>query len=172
MPGVLMCEALAQASALLVARSTPPPPSGTTLVLTGLERVRFRQPVVPGDVLELDVAVIGRGRDAWRFRGRVRVGDVVVAETDFAFAVQAPAAAAIHPTAVIAPGRALGVGVQVGPYAVLGPHVQIGDRTTIGPHAVIDGHTTHRCREPHLPVRERRRRAAGPQVPWRGRAAS
>jgi 3-hydroxymyristoyl/3-hydroxydecanoyl-(acyl carrier protein) dehydratase/acetyltransferase-like isoleucine patch superfamily enzyme len=132
----------AQASALLVARSEPPPPPGTTLALTGLERVRFRQPVVPGDVLEIDVGVLERKADAWRFRGRVRVGTVVVAETDFALAVHVPVATAIHPTAVLAAGAALGIGVVVGPYAVIGPHVQIGDRTTIGPHAVLDGRTT------------------------------
>jgi UDP-N-acetylglucosamine acyltransferase len=142
MPGVLMCEALAQASALLVARSDPPPAAGATLTLTGLERVRFRQPVVPGDVLEIEVGVVERSAEAWRFRGRVRVGDVVVAETDFALGVHVPAATAIHPTAVIAAGAALGIGVAVGPYAVVGPHVQIGDRTTIGPHAVLDGRTT------------------------------
>lgn len=142
MPGVLMCEALAQASALLVARSAPEPPPGTTLAVTGLERVRFRQPVVPGDVLDLEVAVLARTDAQWRFRGRVRARGEVVAETDFDLAVRAPAAAAIHPTAVIAPGAALGVGVQIGPYAVVGPHVQLGDRTTVGPHAVIDGRTT------------------------------
>jgi UDP-N-acetylglucosamine acyltransferase len=142
MPGVLICEALAQASAVLVARSDPPPEPGTTLALTGLERVRFRQPVLPGDELELDVSVAARDAQAWRFRGRVRVADTTVAETDFALAVVAPPAAAVHPTAVLAAGCVLGVGVRVGPYAVIGPHVRIGDRTTIGAHAAIDGHTT------------------------------
>ncbi len=142
MPGVLICEALAQASALLVVRSDPPPAPGVTLAVTGLERVRFRHPVVPGDVLELEVTVLARAVEHWRFRGRVRVGDTVVAETDFDLAVRAAAAPSIHPTAVLAPGAALGVAVQVGPYAVVGPHVQVGDRTTIGAHAVLDGHTT------------------------------
>ena len=142
MPGVLMCEALAQASALLVARSDPDPAPGTTLAVTGLERVRFRQPVVPGDVLDLEVAVLARTDVEWRFRGRVRARGELVAETDFDLAVRAPAAPSIHPTAVIAPGAALGVAVQIGPYAVVGPHVQLGDRTTVGPHAVLDGHTT------------------------------
>lgn len=142
MPGVLMCEALAQASALLVARSEPPPANGTTLAVTGLERVRFRQPVVPGDVLELEVDVLARTPEQWRLRGRVRARGTIVAETDFEFAVSAPASPAIHPTAVIARGAALGVGVQIGPYAVVGPHVQLGDGTTVGPHAVLDGRTT------------------------------
>lgn len=142
MPGVLMCEALAQASALLVARSDPPPAAGVTLAVTGLERVRFRRPVVPGDVLEVDVTVTAQTPEAWRFRGRVSAGGALVAETDFDLAVQVPVGPAIHPTAVLAPGAALGVDVHVGPYAIVGPHVQIGDRTTIGPHAVLDGHTT------------------------------
>jgi UDP-N-acetylglucosamine acyltransferase len=142
MPGVLICEALAQASALLMARSAPPPASGVTLALAGLERVRFRQPVVPGDVLELEVRVLSRSPERWHLRGRVRVADAVVAETDFAFAVRAAEPPALHPTAVLASGAALGVDVRVGPYAVIGPHVQIGDRTTIGSHAVIEGRTT------------------------------
>ncbi|MEB2283984.1 MAG: acyl-[acyl-carrier-protein]--UDP-N-acetylglucosamine O-acyltransferase [Polyangiaceae bacterium UTPRO1] len=142
MPGVLMCEALAQASALLVARSDPPPAAGATLAVTGLERVRFRQPVVPGDTLEIEVAVAARTPAAWRFRGRVRAGGALVAETDFDLAVCLPAGPAIHPTAVLAPGAALGVGVRIGPYAVVGAHVQIGDETTVGAHAVLDGRTT------------------------------
>lgn len=142
MPGVLICEALAQASAVLVARSEPPPAAGVTLRLTGLERVRFRQPVIPGDVLELDVRVLARDPEQWRFRGRVRVGAATVAETDFALALVASPGPAVHPTAIIAPGAALGSDVRVGPYAVVGPYVRIGDRTTIGPHAVLDGHTT------------------------------
>jgi UDP-N-acetylglucosamine acyltransferase len=142
MPGVLICEALAQASAILIARADPPPVPGVTLKLTGLERVRFRQPVVPGDVLELDVRVVARDAEAWRFRGRVRVGDATAAETDFAIALVPSPAASIHPTAIIAPGAAIGVEVTIGPYAVIGPHVRVGDRTTIGPHAVLDGHTT------------------------------
>jgi UDP-N-acetylglucosamine acyltransferase len=142
MPGVLICEALAQASAVLVAGSQPPPAEGVTLRLRGLERVRFRHPVVPGDILELEVRVLARETARWRFRGRVRVATTTVAETDFVIAEIAAPAPTIHPTAVIAPGAGLGIGVHVGPYAVIGAHVQIGDRTTVGPHAVIEGHTT------------------------------
>ena len=141
MPGVLMCEALAQAGAVLIARADPPPALGATLQLRGLERVRFRRPVVPGDVLELEVRVLAREAGRWRFRGRARVDTAVVAEAEFEVA-ETPVAAGVHSTAVIAPGARLGLGVTVGPFAVVGPHVQVGDRTTIGPHAVLDGHTT------------------------------
>ena len=142
MPGVLLCEALAQASAVLMARSQPGLADGVTLRLRGLERVRFRHLVVPGDVLDLEVRVLARDTSRWRFRGRVRVGTAVVAESDFDVTESAPAVPAVHPTAVIATGAWLGIGVQVGPYAVIGAHVRIGDHTTVGPHAVIDGHTT------------------------------
>ena len=52
---------------------------------------------------------------------------------------------AIHPSAVIAPGAELDLGVQVGPYAVLGPQVRIGRDSRIGPHSVIEGRTTIGC---------------------------
>jgi len=142
MPGVLICEALAQASVVLVARSHPAPAAGVTLRLRGLERVRFRRPVVPGDILELEVRVSARDASRWRFRGRVRVESAIVAETDFDVVEITTAPPAVHATAVIAPGAFLGMGVAVGPYAVIGPHVRIGDRTTVGAHAVIDGHTS------------------------------
>lgn len=48
----------------------------------------------------------------------------------------------IHPTAVIAEGAELGVGVEIGPYSVVGASVRIGDRTKLGSHVVIDGVTT------------------------------
>jgi len=48
----------------------------------------------------------------------------------------------IHPTAMIAPGAELGIGVEIGPYSVVGAGVRIGDRTKIGAQVVIDGVTT------------------------------
>ena len=48
----------------------------------------------------------------------------------------------LHPTAAVAPGAELGVGVEIGPYSVIGPNVRIGDRTRVGPQVVIDGHTS------------------------------
>ena len=141
MPGVLICEALAQAGAVLLARSAGAP--APRLRLVGLERARFRQPVVPGDVLALDVRVLGRDGGTWRLRGVARIGERVVAEADFSAAEDAGAAATeIHPTAVVAPGAELAAGVRIGPYAVIGPRVRIGPGTTVGAHAVVEGRTT------------------------------
>jgi 3-hydroxyacyl-[acyl-carrier-protein] dehydratase len=83
MPGVLICEALAQAGALLVYRSSDGVAAGRVLILAGLDDVRFRHPVVPGDQLLLEVALRKRHRPLWKMRSVAKVGDRIAAEADF-----------------------------------------------------------------------------------------
>jgi UDP-N-acetylglucosamine acyltransferase len=148
MPGVLLCEALVQAGALLAHRSTGGLQPGATLTIAALDRARFRRSVVPGDQLELEVRALERRPPRWRLRGVVRVAGAIAAEADFttvehvAGAEVSAGGPAIHPTAVVAPGAELAAGVRVGPYAVIGPYVRIGAGTRVGPHAVIEGRTT------------------------------
>jgi UDP-N-acetylglucosamine acyltransferase len=127
-PGVLLCEALAQ----LGARAAGDPEG---LRLAAVQRARFRRPVLPGDALRLEV----RLEEGGRCRGRITAGETLVAEVDFALAV--PAGPRIHPTAVVARGAELADGVTIGAYAVVGPHVVVGPGTWVGPHAVLDGRT-------------------------------
>jgi 3-hydroxyacyl-[acyl-carrier-protein] dehydratase len=82
MPGVLICEALAQAGALLAHRSTDGVGPGHVGVLAGLNRARFRRPVLPGDQLRLEVISLKRHRPLWKMRGTARVDGRVVAEAD------------------------------------------------------------------------------------------
>ena len=82
MPGVLICEALAQAGALLVHRSTDGVGLGRVCVLAGLDRTRFRRPVLPGDQLHLEVILLKRHRPLWKMRGTARVDGHVAAEAD------------------------------------------------------------------------------------------
>jgi len=82
MPGVLICEALAQAGALLAHRSTDGVAAGRVVVLTGLDHVRFRRPVLPGDQLQLEVALLKRHRPLWRLRGIARVDGHIAAEAE------------------------------------------------------------------------------------------
>jgi 3-hydroxyacyl-[acyl-carrier-protein] dehydratase len=79
-PGVLVCEALAQAGSLLAHRTRNGVAAGSTLFLAALDHVRFRRPVVPGDQMRLEVAVIRRRAGVWRFRGVVSVDGEVAAE--------------------------------------------------------------------------------------------
>lgn len=83
MPGVLICEALAQAGGLLVYRSGGGLPEDTVVALTGIERARFRRPVLPGDQLHLDVSLVRSRRPLWKMTGKVLVAGRLVAEADF-----------------------------------------------------------------------------------------
>ncbi len=78
MPGVLIVEAMAQAGGLLLLDLF----DSTTQVVyfLGLDDVRFRQPVVPGDQLELEVEIVQRRGSLFKMRGVSRVDGKVVAE--------------------------------------------------------------------------------------------
>jgi len=83
MPGVLQVEALAQAAALLAMLSRPElVEAGGGVLLMGLDKVRFRRKVVPGDVLSLSVTVTKVRGDIWRVKGAATVGDERAAEAD------------------------------------------------------------------------------------------
>jgi 3-hydroxyacyl-[acyl-carrier-protein] dehydratase len=88
MPGVLIVEALAQAGALLAARATGFDPSRQIIYFMGMDAVKFRRPVVPGDVLRLEVVPLRRGGAVWKMRGEAKVGDTVVAEAEFLASIQ------------------------------------------------------------------------------------
>ena len=84
MPGVLVLEALAQASALLAILSLPPEEVKRKVTyLMGIDGARFRKPVVPGDRLELEVEITRRRDPVWKQVGRALVDGQVVAEADF-----------------------------------------------------------------------------------------
>jgi beta-hydroxyacyl-ACP dehydratase FabZ len=83
MPGVLICEAMAQAGGLLANCSSDGVPIGRGVVLAGLERVRFRRKVVPGDQLRLEISVLHKRRPVWKMQGRAVVDSQVAAEGNF-----------------------------------------------------------------------------------------
>jgi 3-hydroxyacyl-[acyl-carrier-protein] dehydratase len=80
MPGVLICESLGQTAALLALRSSEGVGAGRVLVFSGLDRVRFRRPVLPGDQLRLEVELAKRHRPLWKFKGVAVVDGQVAAE--------------------------------------------------------------------------------------------
>ena len=84
MPGVLVCEALAQTGAVLMSKSLDVDVAGKTILFMSLDNCRFRQPVRPGDVLRLMVEVLRARGDIFKFKGRAMVGDKMVAECEFA----------------------------------------------------------------------------------------
>ena len=83
MPGVLILEAMAQAAAILVFRTVGEQPGENALYYyAGIDKARFRKPVVPGDQLEIEVAIIGSKRGIWKFTCAARVEDAIVAEAE------------------------------------------------------------------------------------------
>lgn len=79
MPGVLMVEAIAQAGGALLLTEIPDR-DNKLMVFTGIERARFRRPVVPGDQLRIEVEVLVWRNNATRMQGKVYVGDKLVCE--------------------------------------------------------------------------------------------
>ncbi|MBF0399414.1 MAG: 3-hydroxyacyl-ACP dehydratase FabZ [Magnetococcales bacterium] len=82
MPGVLILEAMAQAGALLAGKTDPLSVCGRLVYFMTIDKVRFRKPVVPGDQLRLELTLIKRRRDVWRFAGNAYVGDSLVTEAE------------------------------------------------------------------------------------------
>jgi beta-hydroxyacyl-ACP dehydratase FabZ len=83
MPGVLIIEALAQAGAVLGAQRSSFDPSRQIMVFMAIDKAKFRKPVLPGDVLKLEVVPLRMGTSVWRMRGEAKVGNVLVAEAEF-----------------------------------------------------------------------------------------
>jgi 3-hydroxyacyl-[acyl-carrier-protein] dehydratase len=87
MPGVLIIEALAQAGGILALLSTPENLGNPSVLLLGMDKVRFRKPVVPGDQLRLEVESIRGGKKFWRMQCQAFVNDTLVMEGELMAAV-------------------------------------------------------------------------------------
>lgn len=85
MPGVLQIEALAQVGA--VALLSEPEHRGKLALFAGLDDVRFRRLVVPGDTLRLEVTLEKLRRRIGKGRGVATVDGAVAAEGEFTFAI-------------------------------------------------------------------------------------
>jgi len=83
MPGVMILEAMAQAAAILSYKTFNRGSTDNLLYyFVGIDRARFKKPVVPGDQLVLDVAMIRSVRGIGKFTAEARVGDGVVTEAE------------------------------------------------------------------------------------------
>ena len=83
MPGVLILEALAQATGILAFKSTGRIPDENSLYyFVGIDKARFKRPVEPGDQLILRVDYIKRMRGIWKFQAKATVDDEIVCSAD------------------------------------------------------------------------------------------
>lgn len=82
-PGVLMCEAMAQVSAILgFATSGNRPSEGYLYLFAGLDNVKFKKQVVPGDRLDLFSTLVSERRGIFKFNCRAEVDGKLVASAD------------------------------------------------------------------------------------------
>jgi 3-hydroxyacyl-[acyl-carrier-protein] dehydratase len=88
MPGVLIIEAMAQVGAIYAARFSKFDPAVQVIYFMGMDGVKFRKPVVPGDVLELTVVPLRKGGAIFKMRGEARVDGVLVAQADILAGIQ------------------------------------------------------------------------------------
>ena len=82
MPGLLIVEAMAQTGGIIHLRYKGAKATGLTAPFVGLDKVRFKKPVVPGDVLKMHVTLIKERLGMLVYRGESWVGDVKVVEAD------------------------------------------------------------------------------------------
>lgn len=90
MPGVLMMEALAQLSGILgVVILQNEDTQGETFLFAGMENVRFKRQVVPGDQLQLDAELIMSKRGIFKFKCSASVDGKIASQADIILARQA-----------------------------------------------------------------------------------
>jgi beta-hydroxyacyl-ACP dehydratase FabZ len=81
MPGVLIVEAMAQCSAVLILRGIPDRDEKLFL-FGGVDKARFRKPVIPGDQLRMECEVLQRRSNTVKVKGTATVDGNIVAEAE------------------------------------------------------------------------------------------
>ena len=83
MPGVLIIEAMAQTSGVLVTKTMGAQAEGKMVYFMSVEQARFRKPVTPGDSMSITVKKLQNRGSVWKFSGESYVGKVLMAEATF-----------------------------------------------------------------------------------------
>jgi beta-hydroxyacyl-ACP dehydratase FabZ len=92
MPGVLIIEAMAQVGGVLAFHSSPKEWAGSLVYFMGIDKVRFRKPVVPGDQLRLKLTTIRQKQKVFKMRGEAYVDDTLVAEAELMAVIESKGA--------------------------------------------------------------------------------
>lgn len=88
MPGVLLIEALAQASAMLAYLKANSTPKNHLFYLAGIDKAKFKQMVLPGDQLILEVTVVGNKAKFWKIHGEAKVEGKLACSVDILSAMK------------------------------------------------------------------------------------
>ncbi len=90
MPGVLQIEAMAQAAAILGIETLDLAGSGKLVFFMGIENAKFRNPVTPGCLLDLEVEFTRKRSRVYKFKGRASVEGLTSSEAEFTAMIADP----------------------------------------------------------------------------------
>lgn len=90
MPGVLQIEAMAQAAAILGIETLELAGTGKLVYFMGIENAKFRAPVTPGCLLDLEVEFLQKRSRVYKFKGRASVEGKTTSEAEFTAMVADP----------------------------------------------------------------------------------
>lgn len=102
MPGVLMVEAMAQTAAILSFLTMGQKPDENTIVyFLGIDGVRFKRPVEPGDQLKMEVEITRVARGIWKYKAKATVDGQLAVEADLMCTMRTVNDVAVAGTAVV-----------------------------------------------------------------------
>ena len=88
LPGVMIIEALAQTAGIVIHSGKEDASSSEIVFFAGIDKAKFRIPVVPGDQLILETRLINQRRNFWVFEGKANVDDKLVAQAEIKLMLQ------------------------------------------------------------------------------------
>ena len=88
LPGVMIIEALAQTAGIVIHSGKEDSSSSEIVFFAGIDKAKFRIPVVPGDQLILETRLINQRRNFWVFEGKANVDDKLVAQAEIKLMLQ------------------------------------------------------------------------------------
>ncbi len=89
MPGVLVIEAMAQVGGILARLSEQGSMEKSyAIYFVGMDKVKFRKPILPGDQIVFELSAIRKGSRIWKMRGKAMVRDAIAAEAELVAAIR------------------------------------------------------------------------------------
>ena len=88
LPGVMIIEALAQTAGIVIHSGKEDASSSEIVFFAGIDKAKFRIPVVPGDQLVLETSLINKRRNFWVFEGKASVDDKLAAQAEIKLMLQ------------------------------------------------------------------------------------
>jgi UDP-N-acetylglucosamine acyltransferase len=137
MPGVLQAECMAQVGAYLFL--SQPGTEGKLALFAGIDNLRFRRPVLPGDTMRIEVEILKVRGFMGKMKGKITVDGEVAAEGEIMFSIadSRPGGGKIHQSALVHPAAKLGKNIEIGPHVTIGEEVEIGDNTRVAENVTI-----------------------------------